>query len=66
MTTTANEPARPVSPTSPPGESVWNGWFFITVLKAFAELAGRRGDAVPFRDDGRAHDVRVTLGHGEG
>jgi cellobiose phosphorylase len=26
------------------GESVWNGWFFITVLKAFAELAGRRGD----------------------
>jgi cellobiose phosphorylase len=27
------------------GESVWNGWFYITVLKAFAELAGRRGDA---------------------
>jgi cellobiose phosphorylase len=27
------------------GESVWNGWFFITVLKAFAELAARRGDA---------------------
>jgi cellobiose phosphorylase len=27
------------------GESVWNGWFFITVLKAFAELAERRGDA---------------------
>ena len=27
------------------GESVWNGWFFITVLRAFAELAGRRGDA---------------------
>ena len=26
------------------GESVWNGWFFITVLKAFAELAERRGD----------------------
>jgi cellobiose phosphorylase len=26
------------------GESVWNGWFFITVLNAFAELAGRRGD----------------------
>ncbi len=26
------------------GESVWNGWFFVTVLKAFAELAGRRGD----------------------
>jgi cellobiose phosphorylase len=27
------------------GESVWNGWFLVTVLKAFAELAGRRGDA---------------------
>jgi cellobiose phosphorylase len=27
------------------GESVWNGWFFLTVFKAFAELAGRRGDA---------------------
>jgi cellobiose phosphorylase len=27
------------------GESVWNGWFFITVLKAFAELAEGRGDA---------------------
>jgi len=27
------------------GESVWNGWFFVTVLKAFAELAGRRGDS---------------------
>jgi cellobiose phosphorylase len=27
------------------GESVWNGWFFVAVLKAFAELAGRRGDA---------------------
>ena len=27
------------------GESVWNGWFFITVLKAFAELADGRGDA---------------------
>jgi cellobiose phosphorylase len=26
------------------GESVWNGWFFVGVLKAFAELAGRRGD----------------------
>jgi cellobiose phosphorylase len=26
------------------GESVWNGWFFVAVLKAFAELAGRRGD----------------------
>ncbi len=27
------------------GESVWNGWFFITVLKAFADLATGRGDA---------------------
>src|SRR6516225_3164173 len=27
------------------GESVWNGWFFVSVLKAFAELAWRRGDA---------------------
>ena len=26
------------------GESVWNGWFFITVLNAFADLAGQRGD----------------------
>jgi cellobiose phosphorylase len=26
------------------GESVWNGWFFLAVLKAFAELAGQRGD----------------------
>jgi cellobiose phosphorylase len=26
------------------GESVWNGWFVLTVLKAFAELADRRGD----------------------
>jgi cellobiose phosphorylase len=26
------------------GESVWNGWFFLTVLKEFAELADRRGD----------------------
>jgi cellobiose phosphorylase len=26
------------------GESVWNGWFYVAVLKAFAELAGRRGD----------------------
>jgi len=26
------------------GESVWNGWFLVTVLNAFAELAGQRGD----------------------
>jgi cellobiose phosphorylase len=28
------------------GESVWNGWFFITVLNRFAEIAERRGDGV--------------------
>jgi cellobiose phosphorylase len=27
------------------GESVWNGWFFVAVLKAFAGLAEGRGDA---------------------
>jgi len=27
------------------GESVWNGWFFVTVLNAFAELAERVGNA---------------------
>ena len=26
------------------GESVWNGWFFVTVLKAFADLADQVGD----------------------
>ena len=26
------------------GESVWNGWFFLSVLTSFAGLAGRRGD----------------------
>jgi cellobiose phosphorylase len=26
------------------GESVWNGWFFVTVLNAFAEIAKGRGD----------------------
>jgi len=26
------------------GESVWNGWFFVTVLNAFAEVADRRAD----------------------
>jgi cellobiose phosphorylase len=44
------------------GESVWNGWFLVTVLKAFAELAGRRGDAdraVWCRD--RAEALRAAL-----
>lgn len=26
------------------GESVWNGWFFLTVLKSFATIASARGD----------------------
>jgi cellobiose phosphorylase len=26
------------------GESVWNGWFLVAVLNAFAELAGQRSD----------------------
>lgn len=26
------------------GESVWNGWFFLTVLTSFAEIASARGD----------------------
>jgi cellobiose phosphorylase len=44
------------------GESVWNGWFFMTVLNAFAELAGRRGDparAAWCRE--RAEGLRVAL-----
>jgi cellobiose phosphorylase len=27
------------------GESIWNGWFFVTVLTSFAELAAARGDS---------------------
>jgi cellobiose phosphorylase len=44
------------------GESVWNGWFFLTVLKEFAGLAERRGDAaraVWCRE--RAEALRVAL-----
>ena len=44
------------------GESVWNGWFFVTVLNAFAELADRRGDAAQAawcRD--RAEALRAAL-----
>jgi cellobiose phosphorylase len=44
------------------GESVWNGWFFVTVLKAFAGLAERRGDAARAawcRE--RAEDLRAAL-----
>ena len=25
------------------GESVWNGWFFLTVLKSFATISASRG-----------------------
>jgi cellobiose phosphorylase len=44
------------------GESVWNGWFFVSVLGAFAELAEQRGRA----DDSRwcrerAEQVRLAL-----
>ena len=44
------------------GESVWNGWFFITVLNGFADLAERRSqadDANWCRD--RAEQLRVAL-----
>jgi cyclic beta-1,2-glucan synthetase len=27
------------------GESTWDGWFFVTILRHFAEIAERRGDA---------------------
>ena len=44
------------------GESVWNGWFFVTVLNSFATLAERRGqtaDANGCRE--RAEDLRAAL-----
>jgi cellobiose phosphorylase len=44
------------------GESVWNGWFFVTVLDKFAGIARRRGDevrAVWCRE--RAEALRVAL-----
>jgi cellobiose phosphorylase len=44
------------------GESIWNGWFFVSVLKAFAELADRRSqasDANWCRE--RADQLRVAL-----
>jgi cellobiose phosphorylase len=44
------------------GESVWNAWFFVTVLKAFAELAETRGcndDAEWCRS--RAEQLRTAL-----
>jgi cellobiose phosphorylase len=44
------------------GESVWNGWFFVTVLNAFADLAERRGEAsdVSWCRDG-AEQLRIAL-----
>ena len=44
------------------GESVWNGWFFVIVLGAFAELADQRGqgaDATWCRD--RAAGLRQAM-----
>ena len=44
------------------GESVWNGWFFVTVLNSFATLAEQRGQAVDAswcRE--RAEALRVAL-----
>lgn len=44
------------------GESVWNGWFFVTVLDAFSTIADSRGDdkrAAWCRE--RAEALRVAL-----
>ena len=44
------------------GESVWNGWFFLTVLKSFATISSSRGDesrAAWCRE--RAEALRVAL-----
>jgi cellobiose phosphorylase len=44
------------------GESVWNGWFFVTVLNAFAEVAEQRSqsdDATWCRE--RAEQLRIAL-----
>ena len=44
------------------GESVWNGWFFVSVLNAFAEVAERRSqseDAGWCRE--RAEQLRIAL-----
>ena len=44
------------------GESVWNGWFFVTVLNAFTELAEKHSqpDDVKWCRDG-AEQLRVAL-----
>jgi cellobiose phosphorylase len=44
------------------GESVWNAWFFVSVLKAFAELAEQRSQAADAnwcRE--RAEELRVAV-----
>jgi cellobiose phosphorylase len=44
------------------GESVWNGWFFLTVLRSFATICTSRGDTS--RAEWcleRAEDLRVAL-----
>ena len=44
------------------GESVWNGWFFVSVLNAFADVAERRSqsdDANWCRE--RAEQLRIAL-----
>jgi cellobiose phosphorylase len=44
------------------GESVWNGWFFVTVLKAFAQLAELRGQAADVTwCRTRAEELRANL-----
>ncbi|MGO8205164.1 GH36-type glycosyl hydrolase domain-containing protein, partial [Rhizobium ruizarguesonis] len=44
------------------GESVWNGWLYLTVLKSFAEISASRGDQS--RADWcreRVEDLRIAL-----
>jgi cellobiose phosphorylase len=44
------------------GESVWNGWFFVTVLRAFAETAKGRGDEERYAwCQDRAEALRAAL-----
>jgi cellobiose phosphorylase len=44
------------------GESVWNGWFFLTVLKSFATISALRGDESRARwCHERAEALRVAL-----
>ena len=44
------------------GESVWNGWFFLTVLRSFAAICTSRGDASRAEwCQERAEALRVAL-----